>query len=188
MKFNRKCQMWRSSTKEAGRYAMHALRLEGNRLVATNGRALAVITVEREKDDTDGLIPADAVQSAVKMGAKDTDAQIEADGELVVRDATKEFRFDRPDGEFPKWAAVVPTGKPIATSEIRFNAKLLLALAQSIGAEKDAPCVRIEFRGEGKPMKVFVDGGDDSAFGVLMPITVDAPGNPPAPQTNEAAQ
>jgi hypothetical protein len=105
--------------------------LQGDRLVATDGRAIVAVPVEREEGDADGYIPATALAIARKWGRKlgATSLKAEADKLTTPEGAT----FPRPAlGTFPQWEQVLPA-KDRREIRISFDAALLLALAEAIG-------------------------------------------------------
>lgn len=156
--------------------------LVGNNVVATNGRILAVIPVEREITDTDGPIPSKAFRMAranggdgrmVTMPLHKASVSFKRDGEITVLK-----RQDK--GRFPDYQNVIP---PVSRKEIHFamDYRLLAELGDALGtrgpvilslglnqngllASHDPIVVRSIESGIGR--------GND-AMGVLMPMRFD---------------
>lgn len=124
------------AAREDGRYAMSKLLLDGPNLVATDGRRLAVVPVERDTDDTDGFVTQEAILAAYK--AKKRPAALIANGNLKAPLAN--FTQTRPEGgadTFPRYKAVVPTFNEgdEGTVTIALNADLLAGLQDALCEE-----------------------------------------------------
>ncbi|HUT79519.1 MAG TPA: hypothetical protein VM285_17615 [Polyangia bacterium] len=167
---------------------------DGARLVATNGRLLAVVPVTADEGDIPGTIPAEAVREACKArSAANPEAQVDANGS--VRVTTKPARvtdsgravpagpvaeFEREDSAdvaFPQWRRVVPDSDSTPTYRVALSARYLLALARAIGTDDAEGAVELEFR---EPTGAIVvrptpqgEGRAVGAFGVLMPISYE---------------
>jgi len=193
MKFHKSCKIHKAAAKDAGRYAMHHVRLErdyaGARLIATDGRILAVLPVQDAEQDDDGFLSSESIAEAVKKPSKKNDtATILANGSIraCAVEAGPVVEFERPsnDHEFPKWRAVVPEGEP--TVRICLNPSYLATVAHAIGAgdgvvlEFYAPAAEGGRPGPIAVRPAFPIGGavkgnekaTDGAerFGVIMPI------------------
>ena len=164
--------------------------LAGERLVATNGHILAVVPVVRDEADTDGPVPAEAFKAARKHPAPGGAAVVIANGDVRVPFAG--LSLTRPEaGTFPDWQRVVPTRAVVFS--VGIDARLLLALAQAVGADRGGKAsVRLDFvtdlptDGSGErperasatdairvtPTGAVVDGEASAAFGLLMPCRV----------------
>lgn len=190
------------TAKERGRYAMQHLRLEietpgsegksgQGRLIATDGRCLAVVEILTHELDTTGQVPVTALVAARKGGKKDKDASMTAKDQVLVASKDGVLAVERPkdeDGEFPRWRAVVPAEDSAFIADFTVNAELLLKVQNALGA--DSVRLRIQNHTDGKERKClspilvsapsrkfYVDGDgelvDLRRFGVVMPITSD---------------
>lgn len=132
---------------KVGRYAMHHLRLQGTSLVATDGRCLVVLPVERDEHDADGFVTQEALAAACKAkGPRGTGPVLIANGDL--RAPFGNYVEKRPtEGEYPRWEAVVPTfkaGDP-GTATVTFDPELLAKVAACM-TSADLAGVSITFR------------------------------------------
>lgn len=150
-------------------------------LVATNGKALALIRVRDCEGDVDGqLVPRAAVELAVR-GAKTTPAQILTNGEtkVVTKDGLTTITDPEEPRRFPDYDQVIPRSAKVMSIEI--DPKLLLELAQAIGSPAsiaiEIPADSVE---KGKLVGPLVvkpiasSGGvpaDPDNLGVIMPLS-----------------
>lgn len=190
MKLNRLCKIHKCVADDQGRYAMNHAKLEIDadgkaRLVATDGRMLAVVPVTETEADTAGFVSPEVIAEALK-GSGDAEAEIVANGSLRVQTKRGRLEFDRPpEGaeygrEFPRWRQVVPKGDVV--HRIALNPQYLLAVAEAIGSGSS---VVLEWRENGAPLVVRPAGpiggghGDvtledfESRFGLVMPISIN---------------
>jgi hypothetical protein len=144
---------------QGSRFAIHNAKLEGEYLIATNGRTLVRHTVARTESDIDGLIPADAIKASRKNGET-----LEV-GEFVKVGA---MTLTRPVGDFPQWQNVIPDGKSsgLRVCKVALDAKLLHDLADALGAS-GAGDTRID-------LEMLVEETDR----VSRPISVTSPKSP----------
>lgn len=191
MLIDRKYEVAKVPPKQPGRYAMQHLHLNVERktLTATDGRVLAIVPVQPDEHDATGLVPVDAIKAAFKAPPahlrKQDQARVEANGCVVAHVEGGRLESVRPDGEFPRYEAVIDrdTFGASDTLKIGLNAKLLYALAQALGAEEGAITLHIKPEknhsnawGEGRkylhPIGVKAHNSPD-AIGCIMPITLD---------------
>lgn len=118
-------------------------------LVATDSYGLAVIPVsELALDDTEGLIPAEAIQLARADQGKRADADLSANGTVSVSLRGNLVEFARADGIdlFPDWTkAIATSGRPVAV--VAINPRTLVAVADAIGC---GGMVKLELFSSGK--------------------------------------
>jgi len=132
----------------------------GSCAVATNGRSLAVVPVEGEHDH--GLLSDEALKAS-RQGKYKSDL-ICLNGNLETNGKS----FPRPEvGMFPNWEAVLPKEK--AKFSVALNPKLLLELAQAIGAD----AVRLDFIDESSAITVTNNASSKPGFGLLMPMRIN---------------
>lgn len=167
MKINKKCKIELIASKDETRSAINDPYLDGNLLVATDGRKMVVLTVELEEGDTDGYISKEALIQARKLAIKNNPSIISAKQESL-RLANGTILQRKSDTQFPKWKQVIPE-KNDNRKEISFNAKFLWEMAQSMGAEN----VKISILDEKSPLIIYpllFDNPGSKDYGVLMPV------------------
>ena len=171
MKIDRRSRIEKAAGEE-GRYALQAVQLAGDVVAATDGRILAVVPIEREEGDVDGLIGADVFRKARPTGSRSAYTVVRPNGSIVYspkgKDADGTVAVLRPDGAFPKWGEVVPDNKGLRVS---LNAELLHNLAQALG-DDIVTLTFAEGAGSGDPGAILVNTGPDGiegAYGVIMP-------------------
>ena len=170
MKISKACKVELIASTDATRYVLNNPYLQGNKLIATNGKSLVMIPVERDSEDTDGPINVEAFKLSRKVLSGIKDSQIIANGQLKV--ATKEGQMTMPrkdlkGGTFPNWEKVVPN-KNRGGYKICLNAELLFDLAQALGGNE----VVLEILDDSSPIvvKAHPDHAVPESLGVLMPI------------------
>jgi len=164
----------KAASKDETRRPLLSPWLLGKRLVATDGKILAAIVVDRDEKDVDGPVTVEALKAARKSGRKMSMAALEANG--VLKDTLGGASFPRPDlGQFPNWVALVPKrNRP--EIEIAIDANLLAKLAAALGSD-GLVRLRIPVDKDGDPeVKVYrveaVNGpgkGKRENIGLLMP-------------------
>jgi hypothetical protein len=155
------------------------LDVEKQRLVATNGNALAVVPVNCDTQDKTGFITVEAIRYARKQNARKQDIQIIAKDRLEI---LKGPLFPRPTvdeiGTYPTWLKVIPK-KSETDLVIGINPKLLLAVANALGTEQ----VALHFRrtkenkrdaiNKIEPIIVTsLDTDAEESIGVIMPVRI----------------
>ena len=172
MKLPKHCKIELVASTDATRYVLCNPYLQGDKLIATNGRSLVMLPVEREPEDTDGAVNVEAFKLSRKVLSGIKDSQIIANGQLKV--ATKEGqmtipRKDLKGGTFPNWEKVIPNENR-GGYKICLSAELLYDLAQALGGNE----VVLEILDETSP--IVVKGHSDHAIagsiGVLMPVRI----------------
>ena len=126
-----------AAAKEQGRYAMHGILTlveeQALRMVATDGRRLAVASTPIDDADSPprrAIVPTKAMQAFCRV-IDDTLEQIQvhfADNQIGVRTKKAEIFARVIDGEFPRYAAVIPgeVGHSIEADSDTFARKLKL--------------------------------------------------------------
>lgn len=198
MKFDKLCKIHEAAAKDASRYAIADLLFErddkGARLVATDGRMLAVVPVTDAEGDQPGLVSKAAVVEATKGRTKakpDADLRLPDDKrELVLmkHGGLTELPRTQNDQVFPKYTEVCK--EPEDGLTVTFSAELLVRMVKAIGAlgVEDLDGVTFKFHatteGKGKerkvtgidanmPVKVEPIAGSNESFGFLMPINAE---------------
>jgi len=170
MKISKSCKVELIASKDVTRYVLSNPYLQGNKLIATNGKSLVMIPVERDSEDSDGPIDVEAFKLSRKVLSVIKDSQIIANGQLKITTKQGQMTMPRTDlngGTFPNWQRVVPDENR-GGKKICLNAELLYDLAQALGGNE----VVLEILDDVSP--IVVKGHSDHAIpgsiGVLMPI------------------
>lgn len=155
------------------RYAPIYLDVARKRVVATNGRSLAVIPVDVDDHDVSGEISKAAIVAARKLAKRADESAIQANSSFVLSDGSSLPRAEHPR-HAPDANSVTPKGA--ASFVIHLDAHLLKSLSDALGVEA-GDGVRIEFHGDDGPMVVSpmvdklhrTDGR--KPMGLLMPMS-----------------
>lgn len=200
MKIDTRYETERLVSKDATRPHLHNLHYDkGNqKLVATNGHAMAVVPVVPSDDDVAGWVTPDAMRAARKAAGKMSSGEIHANGALAVKDGPT---FPRPGAlgvGFPPYEAVIPGYRQgdAGTVTVGIDAALLLELAKTLGAHKTTQgCALVHltiklpdvtYRPDIIPVReetehlvlgemldpMVVSVGNDPAVGIIMPVRI----------------
>lgn len=153
MKIHKNLQVERVCSDDKMRDAIAHPYLDGNYLVATNGRALVAVEVEREEHDVDGWVAIEALKASRKMEKAFDEKRINCNGACTLVDGTSYRRpFDGATLRFPNWKQVIPEGGSFPQAHVAFNPSMLLDLAKALGSEEG---VKMTFATEdGRVMRV----------------------------------
>ena len=139
------------------------------KLIATDGKHMAVIPCEKEDGDTSGFISPEAIKEYRKQSKKSLVSLI-ANGQQKIGPFSLERPTTETHGQYPNWEAVIPkedAEKPV-TFEVGLNASLLLQIAQALGSADNV--IHLKFRG---PLDVIVvEESNNKGVGYLMPVRV----------------
>ncbi len=152
------------------------------RMVATDGKCMAVVPVDVDAADVAGHVPAESLKTARKVWGKLTLNTL-AVGEASV--SVGDYQWKRPVdmGKFPNWRNVIPSPENDRTETLRvgINPELLSRVAEAIGAGEhvilEIP-VETQGRYKGQVMNAIVvkpsdKGAVAGAFGLVMPVRLD---------------
>jgi DNA polymerase III sliding clamp (beta) subunit (PCNA family) len=172
MKISKKCKVELIASKDNTRYVINNPYLQGDKLIATNGKSLVVLPVERDSEDTDGPINVEAFKLSRKVLSCIKDSQIIANGELKISTKEGQMTIPRRDltgGNFPNWKQVIPNENR-GGYKIGLNAEMLYDLAQSLGGNE----VILEVFDEVSPIivKAHPNHAISGSLGVLMPVKI----------------
>lgn len=129
---------------KSDRTNISAPHLRGDKLIATTGKIMVVLPVEREPDDVDGYI-LPAVFKAARKNARG-EVSIRVSGAYTLPDGSTIPRNAELDGcKFPDHEAVIPPDRK-SWQRVTVNVERLSAIAQALNSAS----VTIEFKeGEG---------------------------------------
>lgn len=177
MKLHKDCLIEKVLSKDATRHAITETYLDtengSGSLIATNGKALAVIPVELEEGDVAGYVVTEGIKQARKADKRAEFPSMKLNGNLKLSNGVEMPRSTLPTGtEFPKWRQVIPKDEGYAV-EFAFDAKLLYELAQAMGSDG----VVIRYKADREPLLVrptALAGCTPciGAKGVLMPVRI----------------
>ena len=175
MQYNKNCKIELIASKDATRTVLCNPYLDGNNLVATDGRKLVCLPVQRDEHDTDGPISIEALKLSKKRF--DENATIYANGSYRVLTKTGIVQLERiPSVNYPNYKQILTNiKKDEYKTKVCFNAKFLFEIAQSLGTEN----VIIEIKDNLSPIVVTSNclKTPEGAIAVLMPVSYDKKGN-----------
>lgn len=176
---------------KAKRPVLEHVYLDGDKLVATDGRALAIVPVVLEDGESQAtcMIDGELVRLAEKVAGKG-DAQIALNEKGAIVTDKKGAKLERiipfSDQEtvlhYPKYRQVIPDPEKPIVATVSLDAALLLKLAQAMGAESHmtgqaiVTLRLIDTDGLG-PIQVSTSR-NKGAYGVIMPCRVAPASNP----------
>lgn len=174
-----------SSTLDCGSFpAMTGVRLDParGRMVATNGRILAVVPCEAQPDsEAEDIakarpvtVPASVIKAARKGIGKHLPPLLDVNGKVRARTADGWMESEPLEDEYPDFDACFPKAKDRKGAlVVRLDAALLKALADALGAERG---ITLEIPPtKGAPIIAWTDRRPTDTtcthYGIIMPIT-----------------
>jgi|TARA_R100000482_G_C5082661_1_gene126881 DNA polymerase III sliding clamp (beta) subunit (PCNA family) len=164
------------SKKQNSRFNTRQIKLdkENNRLIATNGRSMAVLKVETNDNDIDGIIDVDTYKVAKRKENLDNgkvSIELLEDNLAKIGKRKIEENFQYKE-EFPPYKPVLEKVKDNEGIEVTLNPRLLIGLIESLGAiapssyqKEHNASINIKISGHNEP--VVVTCGEN--IGVVMP-------------------
>lgn len=137
MKLNKNLLVERACSDDKTREVLANPYLDGKHLVATNGRILIAVEVEREEHDCDGWVAVEALKASRKMEKLYDEKRITCNGACVLADGTSYRRpLEGTTSRFPNWKQVIPEGGSFPQAHVALNPSMLLDLAKALGSEE----------------------------------------------------
>jgi hypothetical protein len=190
MKFDKKYKIQEAAAKEETRYAISEVLFEkddnGARLVATNGRIMAVIPVEDADGDVPGFIERTTAIEATKgrtNSKPEAELNLPSSDKALVHTKAGTVEARRPDAEhlkFPDYRGVVPKDTDTGL-RVNLSAEYLIALIKALGCQHNAlDAITLTFQRDGDgidqhaPVLAHPTGDDMAsarAYGVIMPVS-----------------
>ena len=167
MKLSKEHKIEKALQKETGtRFQTEYALLEDGNLVATNGRILAVVPVEVDDADTNGLVSKEAIVQARKGISKGGLCAIGCNSGLHLerQGMTLDRPFQESEDTFPSWKTVIPSADA-TVRKITINAKALHDLASALASD----AVTLHLQEE--DFRAILVTGDNDATGVIMPLS-----------------
>jgi len=180
MKIHKDCKIELAASKDASRPAIAEPFLDikdgAGVVVATNGRAMAIVPVEVTEKDASGYLSADCLKAARKLTKQDV--ILEANGVVTMANGATMPREGLARNEkFPNWRQVMPSDEGYDVC-VALDAKMLWELAQAMGTQ--GVLLSFQTTDASKPIVVGphtcgrFDGqikyACEGAKGVLMPV------------------
>ena len=171
MKISKNCKIELVASKDATRFALVNPYLDGNQLVATDGKRLVAIPVELDEHDTNGPVECEVLKQSRKTAKKVDKISIQANGCYKVATDLGEVTMPRKQlfSNFPNWKQILPKYENDQIVEICFDAKYLYEVSQAIGAKGNHVKLRFVKNNLG-PIQVIGSGSPDGTIAVLMPV------------------
>lgn len=155
---------------------------DGGKLIATNGRIIAVVPVECDDGDTAGYLPASCIKDARKRGLVEL-------GEKATIPGVSIYERNPGNETFPNWKAVIPDNKGVKIVRLCLDPAFLKDLADAMGTAGVALEIPIGNYGDGtsragsdncvkEPVVVRpadargCHSASPEAIGVIMPIRI----------------
>lgn len=151
------------------------------RIVATDGKCMAVVPVESEPGDVSGHVPVESLKTARKVWGRLAINTL-AVGESAV--SVGDYTWKKPElGQFPDWRNVIPNPEKDKTEILRvgINPEFLARVAEAIGTDGHVVLeIPIESQGryKGQVLNAIAvwpsdKGAVKGAFGLVMPVRLD---------------
>ena len=170
MILNKKYKIRLACSTDETRYSLnHPIVTDKNTMVATDGRILAVVPVELDKNDKVGYIRREAIEDAHKKTLKqESVVKIDLSNKESIPALSEVLgSYSRRVGEFPKYEQIIETNSHLETkATVTFSIDRLMNLCKALGIEES---VTLEIKGELEPIKV-TTSNDDKVYGLLMPM------------------
>ncbi len=166
MKFNRDCEIEKVCTHpKMIRPPLENvwMDVEKSRLIATNGKIMAIVPCIPEEGDVSGYVSPASIKE-YRKAARKSYVTLQANGALKIDGTT----FERPTvenkGTFPNVDQVIPKDEEGVTMTIGIDAALLYTLSQALGFDQ----VTLKIRGPQDVVMVSTSKGQ----GLIMPVRV----------------
>ena len=178
MKIKKTYKLEKAASKDPNRETLHHILIDEKEelAVATNGKILAVVPVEKSEIDrfVNGkrLLSVDAITGARKLAKKTDKSSIELNGGAVLNDGTELPTND--EIVWPAWKQVIPSAADLSDGfKVCIDAKFLLALADAINENPKDHVVQLAFQSEKPELNAIkvtnYDSEKTGTFGIIMP-------------------
>lgn len=166
MKFNRECEIEKVCT--APKMCRPPLEnvwydSEKSRLIATDGKIMAIVPAEKEDGDVSGYVSPLSIKE-YRRAAKKSFVTLQCNSSLKIGGMTLERPTVENMGTFPNVEQVIPKDDTDVTVTIVLNAELLATLAAALGSE----IVTLKIR---KP-EMAISVSTAKGKGLIMPVKV----------------
>ena len=174
----RECYIELCCSNDDMRWALLHPWFENGSLIATDGKRLAMIEVEWDKDDLTGYVPKELIKAARLATKKDGFIMIDLSDTKVAKAQTKTgmITMDRlQDCQFPNYAAVIPKER-VYDAKVVLDVFMMHELGKALGAKADDPSVEfiIDWRNfEPGPVLTPTMIVGKHGFGMQMPVRVN---------------
>lgn len=170
MKLKNKYKIERAASNDETRYEINNIKINGEKkqLIATNGKILACVPVEIEKDDDigSGVLTKGAIIEARKQGKRSGMTEIKLNGSFEMPNKAQLPRPDKSNtGVFPYYEQAIPKRK--THFAVTINPDLLMDLVKALGHEHGNG-VTLEFSKDN--LDSIVVRTDTESIGVMIPM------------------
>jgi hypothetical protein len=175
------------AAKDMGRYAFHGISVEHGRMIATDGRRLAVVEWEPAEGDVEPegkaiILPVAELLAAAKVKGCErviVNGTLKAQRKQSKYSSTfvdgPEFPYRAVEGEFPDWRAALPKPTEALKAEpVRLAAGFLADCGKAgewLADGESANVVQVEFHGHDRAAEFRAKGSGIEFHAVVMPIT-----------------
>lgn len=171
MRFPKECKLHRA-TGARGRYRMDCVWHDAGQMVATDGHIVAIIAVTDDDDDSPAvLLPKGLVKAATQ--GKGT-ATVTANGHATAAGPDGQIRAELEEGEFPRYASVLPDVPDVRRVRVGLNARYLANLASALGDDVVALEFDMEELDPAKSYRRPIRVRSAHGTGAIMPCMVDS--------------
>ena len=170
MKIQKDCKIELAVSKDAARESLAHPWFDGKRVIATDGKIMAIVPVEAEDSPRDrpGYVPCGVLKEARAASRNDSHCRIGINGSIVFPTRQGVCRIPRIKGlKFPDWEKVIPNMKGRKKHIVTLNPKLLWQLAQAVGGDE---VLTLEFDKSDPHAVIKVTSSNSKAWGIIMPI------------------
>jgi len=171
MKINKNVQIEKASSTDASRPSLLPVVLHDGRLIAIDGRILAVVPVEADAEDVPGPISRKSISAARKLAGRGDDVHMLLGPDSVnLTDGSTHPRPPRMEGLHTTDTVDRLCAIPKGAREVQINVALLDTLVSALGANPRLPIVTLWISpNEADPIVVKVRD-NPGAIGVIMPV------------------
>lgn len=182
MKIDKNFKIEKACSVDKLRVVLHHVHIEDGKAVATDGRMMAVVPCEHEKNESGINIHKETLVKVQKGCGKYMipDIKVSKGANVTEFTAPDNTIYKDTNVDFPNWKCVLPdSSRPV--KRIGLDAELLLRLSEALGNDKKSGhkvIIEIGLDCEGKlnptdAFKILPSSTKSEAYGILMPVRVE---------------
>ncbi len=170
MKIDKKYRIEKCVSTDPSRVNMQNIHTTRSHAYCTNGKVLAMVPIQSEREDTVGWLTVDGLKLARTVTSKDSDhIKIILNGQQILSDGTTLARPETAE-QFPTVGRLLLQTLRHRTVRVGINAAYLKDLAAALGTEE----VALEFGKPDSAIAVRPVEKSNKAVGVIMPIRMNS--------------